>query len=422
MSTRSYQFINGPETSTLPTAESPTVDADLVNKGYADTTYAIKTSWGGSIADVAALKAVSAADRSDRQVRLVESLKKLFYFDTSSASTGDDVYIITPNAGTGRWLETDQIGTMSANTAMITNASGKASFIANGNNGDVLTIAAGVPAWGVPVTPPTLSGGTISNDGTYVYHTFLSSDNLLVTGTPTVDCMIVAGGASGGSSPAAGAGCGGGGAGGFRNITSIALSAGTYAVVVGAGGASVAGGSYAAGISGGNSSFNGNTSLGGGAGGGLGFNASSGGSGGGGGGTMTTGQGSGTVGQGFAGGEGSAVGNIPGGGGGGAGALGSAPPNGTTGGDGGAGSNSTLEQAPSGYSGGGGGTSQTSGTNGSATHGGGGGGASSSGTGGIGRSGTVNTGGGGGASNPGGGTAYASGAGGSGKVVIRMLL
>lgn len=36
---RDYQFNVGPETATLPTATDPTVDADLMTKGYADDNY-----------------------------------------------------------------------------------------------------------------------------------------------------------------------------------------------------------------------------------------------------------------------------------------------------------------------------------------------------------------------------------------------
>src|SRR5688572_23007238 len=39
MATRDYQFIVGPETSTLPTATEPTQSEDIMTKGYADTHY-----------------------------------------------------------------------------------------------------------------------------------------------------------------------------------------------------------------------------------------------------------------------------------------------------------------------------------------------------------------------------------------------
>lgn len=39
MATREYRFIVGPETDTLPTAGTPTVAADVLTLGFADTRY-----------------------------------------------------------------------------------------------------------------------------------------------------------------------------------------------------------------------------------------------------------------------------------------------------------------------------------------------------------------------------------------------
>lgn len=39
MGLREYNFINGPETDTLPAASTPTASSDLVTKGYADSNY-----------------------------------------------------------------------------------------------------------------------------------------------------------------------------------------------------------------------------------------------------------------------------------------------------------------------------------------------------------------------------------------------
>lgn len=48
MTTRDYQFINGPETSTLPTAGTPTLDTDFMTKGYADANYGAGGGGGGA--------------------------------------------------------------------------------------------------------------------------------------------------------------------------------------------------------------------------------------------------------------------------------------------------------------------------------------------------------------------------------------
>lgn len=96
--TRAYEFVVGPETPTLPSASDPVADADQVSKGYADKNY------HRSVADVAAVKAIAAASRQDAMVLWVDSLLSLFYFDSASVLAGNDITVITPTAGSGRWL------------------------------------------------------------------------------------------------------------------------------------------------------------------------------------------------------------------------------------------------------------------------------------------------------------------------------
>src|SRR5210317_1977960 len=155
----------------------------------------------------------------------------------------------------------------------------------------------------------TATGGTITTSGDYKIHTFTGDGCFAVTlaggcgptdGPSTVDYMIIAGGGGGGK------GCrvGGGGAGGYREShstpvsgcytasplatpTGITVSATTYPVTVGGGGASVGGGPLCAnaastpGCSGSNSIFSTITSAGGGGAGQNGTSGVSGGSGGG---------------------------------------------------------------------------------------------------------------------------------------------
>lgn len=101
MATREYSFVVGPETSTLPTTGTPSSSSDLITLGYADENY---MQGGSAVADITALKAVSAANRSDKDVRFVESINTLYRFDSGSAASGDDNLVVTPTAGTGRWL------------------------------------------------------------------------------------------------------------------------------------------------------------------------------------------------------------------------------------------------------------------------------------------------------------------------------
>lgn len=178
------------------------------------------------------------------------------------------------------------------------------------------------------------SGGTISTDSTYIYHTFSSSNMFNVNrGLKGVEVLTVAGGGSG----AAGFG-GGGGGGGILGTTIGDLAIGSYPVIVGAG-AAATDTSNTTGRSGSNSFFHNLTQA---IGGGFGQcsaaaePAGNGGSGGGGSGsgsaTTRTG-GTGTAGQGNNGGTGNTT---SGAGGGGAGGVGGSPGS-TIGGAGGAG-------------------------------------------------------------------------------------
>jgi len=260
----------------------------------------------------------------------------------------------------------------------------------------------------------TATGGAISTytaaGVNYKVHTFTSSGTFTAGASGTVDVLVVAGGGAGGGDPMGG----GAGAGGSRTATGLPVVATGYSVTVGGGGAAV---TSARGTVGYNSTFSTITSIGGGGGGqgnggvkaGL-----SGGSGGGGSG-YNGGGGSGTSGQGNQGASGAHYG---GGGGGGAGASGNGGGH-NPGGTGGSGSSSSITGSSITRAGGGGGGSY------------GGGGAISGGSGGGGQgggvttpgptSGSVNTGSGGGGS-PNNYITYASGAGGSGIVIIRYAV
>ena len=73
------------------------------------------------------------------------------------------------------------------------------------------------------------SGGIVTSDANYWYHTFTSSQTFTPIENLTADFLVVAGGGGGGRGP--------GGAGGLRGFTSQSLTNGTsYTVTVGAGG------------------------------------------------------------------------------------------------------------------------------------------------------------------------------------------
>jgi hypothetical protein len=93
--------------------------------------------------------------------------------------------------------------------------------------------------------PIDASGLTFGTNGFYQKYsstelansfTDSSSVDFIPSETLTCDVLIVGGGGGGGGCGAGGAGTGGGGAGGMRVFTSQAITAGTYSVVVGAGG------------------------------------------------------------------------------------------------------------------------------------------------------------------------------------------
>jgi hypothetical protein len=258
------------------------------------------------------------------------------------------------------------------------------------------------------IVPYATGGDTIMTDGTYWYHTFVSSGTFTPQKAITCDYLVVAGGGGSRNGFSGVANTGGGGAGGLRSTVTAtggggslesALSLGTsaYTVTVGAGGASGSNGS--------NSVFSTITSTGGGAAGTL-AAGGSGGSGGGGVAYSPTYKGTGTANQGYDGADGTTSPNYWGGGGGGAGAVGTAP-------NGGAGVAVAITGSSVTYAGGGGAGGNTAGT------GGAGGGGNGTATGGVaGSAGTANTGGGGGGCRDNG----TGGAGGSGIVIVRYAV
>jgi hypothetical protein len=278
------------------------------------------------------------------------------------------------------------------------------------------------------------TGGIVSSDSQYYYHTFIASGTFTPTQSLSCDYLVVAGGGGGGGAFGASVNSysGGGGAGGFYSSVSptggggtvgsaLSLSATGYTVTIGAGGAGGVG-NAADGSNGSNSVFSSVTATGGGGGGGgTGTNLSDQGrvglTGGSGGGASSSylqnspAGGSGTSNQGYAGGAGDN--NQKSGGGGGAGAVGVTGSSASTS-NGGVGLISSLNLAGT-YLAGGGGGARSSGAGVGGLGGGGSAGRNVNGT-----AGSSNTGGGGGGSNDeSGNTSRTGGAGGSGIVIVR---
>jgi hypothetical protein len=318
------------------------------------------------------------------------SNNKTWSADTASENNGTEAYL---ELTSGLW----------ANTAAITSVTivSQANFVqySSATLYGISGAAAGAKA----------TGGIITVDNQYFYHTFLSSGTFTPTQSITADYLVVAGGGGGGNTYGGGGGAGGlrctvGATGGGGSLeTPLSLTATAYTVTVGAGGL--------AGSVGNNSVFGSITSSAGGR--GATYNTTPAGTGGSGGGGAGSGgqrtKGTGTANQGFDGADGANSGNYGAGGGGGAGALGGTP--GTNSGVGGAGVTTSISGTSTTYAGGGGGGKTNDGAN-AAAGGAGGGGAGSNTS--PGTNGTANTGGGGGGafSNPG-------GQGGSGIVIVR---
>ena len=263
------------------------------------------------------------------------------------------------------------------------------------------------------------TGGTETTYTGYKVHSFTSTGNtdFVVPGSANVDLLLVAGGGGGGSANILEAvsgwgGGGGGGAGGFRALASTAVTAQTYVVTVGAGGAGASAGNEPGAV-GGNSSALGQASTGGGAGDTIGGGGQSYNNGGSGGASTGSGPGEGNAGSydpvegydsgeydgdyGAPGGGGSSAVGLNASGGGGSGGWGAAGGAGTAntwrtngsvtyagGGGGGSGSNPSYTHTPAaGGTGGGGtgGTNQGAATVGTDGLGGGGGGGATAGSG-----------------------------------------
>jgi hypothetical protein len=336
------------------------------------------------------------------------------------SSNFKSVYIDMAKENNSTVGQLDLISGLWSNTAAITSivfSAGVGSFVANSTFSLYGIAAVGT----TPTIAPLATGGNmVSTDGTYWYHTFLTSGYFVPQTNLTCHYLIVAGGGAGGG----GNGGAGGGAGGLRSTVTatggggslespLSLTAQNYPVVIGAGGTS---GPDTSGTRGSNSALSTITATGGGGGGSYGA-GTSGGSGGGSsrGGVISAG----TANQGYAGGGSANSGNYGTGGGGGAGAVGGT---GTTSvnASGGNGVAVAISGTSVTYAGGGGG-GLTDNANGGTTSGGtGGGGAGNTSSSRFGTNGTFGTGsgGGGGGWSSGGGVGI-GGSGGSGIVIIR---
>lgn len=327
---------------------------------------------------------------------------------TSAAGTG-------VNAIVGLWRSTSAISSIT-----ILGYAGASGF----TTGTTFALY-GIQAVSSGTNTAKATGGTITYDDFYAYHTFTATGNFVPSTSVTCDVLIVGGGGGADADIS-----GGGGAGGLRVITDQIVSSSTTATIGGggAGGIGTGGpGAQSVGASGTDSSFGSLVATGGGRGVYGGANGAAGGSGGG---SRATTAGTGNAGgltppEGYSGAVNTNA--VHGGGGGGAGGAGS------TGGTGGPGANSygsmlltnwltTTSTGSSGYlAGGGGGTRAFSGSTYAGGIGGGGTGAADQTAGGNGVANTGSGGGGGGYANSTPALAGNGGSGGNGLIIVRYL-
>jgi len=157
----------------------------------------------------------------------------------SSIQTTSTVNVVVACATAGATLRYTTNGSDPTGTSP-TVANGATLVISNPSTLKVRATSTGALASDIKVAQYVLqgvvaTGGTTVNDGGgYRTHTFLTSGSFVVTNPGTVEYLVVGGGGSGGANTSTRSG-GGGGAGGLL-AGSTALSAGTYAITVGAGG------------------------------------------------------------------------------------------------------------------------------------------------------------------------------------------
>lgn len=239
MATRNYEFIVGAETATLPTASDPVADSDFMSLQYAQSNFT------HSLANPTAVKAIDADHRSSNQVIYVSSLTAFFYYSSSSTATGDDVTVITPTDGTGRWLVVPSSyalpksgGTMTG-TIVAQNITGQGDITFDPGKG----LRVGSLVAGSLINVQRLTSGT-------------SATYTPTSGTRMIEVLMWGGGGGGGSATATTttlrSGGGGGGAAHHRFLfCDMSSLTGTY--TVGSGG--TAGAANTGGNAGGSSSF-----------------------------------------------------------------------------------------------------------------------------------------------------------------------
>lgn len=86
---------------------------EAANKDYVDIAIAsiasggIGALYGPPVQSIPDLKALDVSVIPDKHLRLVEDARKIYAYDYESTSAPDDVFIVQPNSGPGRWHATN---------------------------------------------------------------------------------------------------------------------------------------------------------------------------------------------------------------------------------------------------------------------------------------------------------------------------
>lgn len=156
----------------------------------------------------------------------------------SSIRTGATVNVVVACATAGATIRYTTDGSNPTGSSP-TVANGGTLTIANPSTLKVRATAPGILTSDTKVAQYVLqkvvaTGGDVTDSGIYRTHTFLSGGSFVVTNEGAVQYLVVGGGGSGGANSSNRSG-GGGGAGGYYTDSAY-LTAGTYAITVGAGG------------------------------------------------------------------------------------------------------------------------------------------------------------------------------------------
>lgn len=106
--------IDGTMVTPLFLARNPIVDNEAVTKLYVDTlianinTGASNLEYGSPVATILELAQVDITLVSDKQIRYVESVNRIFAYDAQSSEVSDNEYVIRPLQDVGRWVSTDK--------------------------------------------------------------------------------------------------------------------------------------------------------------------------------------------------------------------------------------------------------------------------------------------------------------------------